>query len=59
MEHFFVLIYSFYADILDKLSSTFIRFGDGVSSAVSIGSILVSAIVIGFVVNLYWKGAKA
>ena len=59
MMDFIRLVWDFYARIFDKLNGIIIDFGDGSSLSTSLGSILFSAIVIGFVVSMFWKGAKA
>ena len=59
MGDFISLIWELYSDIFGLLSNTVIRYGSGVNDVVSLGSILFSALVIGFVVSLFWKGAKS
>lgn len=59
MVGFFDLIWNFYTGIFNIFNSTIIRYGNSPDDTVSLGSILFSAIVIGFVVSLFWKGAKA
>ena len=59
MMDFIWLLVDLYNGIFNKLNSTLFRFGTGENDVVSIGSVLFAAVVIGFVVSLFWKGAKA
>lgn len=59
MLDFVWMITNFYQRIFNLLQEATIRFGTGQNDVTSIGGILFACIVIGFVVHLYWKGAKA
>lgn len=59
MLDFFRLLSDFFHDIFTLLMGTVIRYGDGFNDITTLGAILVAGVVIGFVVNVYWKGAKA
>lgn len=59
MLDFVWLITNFFQRIFNELQSATIRFGDGSNDVTSVGAILFACIVIGFVVNIFWKGAKA
>ena len=59
MFDFIFLVWDFYSDIFGLLNNTYIRYGWYADDVVSLGSVLFSALVIGFVVSLFWKGARA
>lgn len=59
MLDFVWLITIFFQRIFNELQEATIRFGTGSNDVTSIGAILFACIVIGFVVNIFWKGAKA
>ena len=59
MMDFIWLIVDLYNGIFNKLNSAVFRFGSGSNDVTSIGSVLFAAVVIGFVVSLFWKGAKS
>lgn len=59
MLEFIWKICDLYTGIFNKLSSTYFRFGTLQNEVTSIGSVLFAALVIGFVVSLFWKGAKS
>lgn len=59
MIGFFDIVWNFYTGIFNKINATEIKYGESPDDIVSLGSILFSAIVLGFVVSLFWKGAKA
>lgn len=59
MGDFVWLITDFYQGIFNKLQNAIILTGYGFNDVTSIGTILFACIVIGFVVSLFWKGAKA
>lgn len=56
MNAFFVLISDFYKDIIGLFNSTQL---DGGAYQITLGSILFCCLVIGLVVSVFWKGAKA
>lgn len=56
---FIRLVWDLYAGIFNQLNGAVIAFGDGLNESASVGSIFFSALVIGFVVSLFWKGARA
>lgn len=59
MMDFIYLLGDLYNGIFNKLNEAVFRFGSGSNDIVSIGSILFASIVIGFVVSIFWRGAKA
>lgn len=59
MSDFVWMVADFYQAIFNKLHGTLIKYGDGINDVVSIGAILFACIVIGFVVNIFWKGARS
>lgn len=59
MMDFIWLVVNFFQSIFNELHSAVIRFGSGNNDVTSIGAILFACIVIGFVVNVFWKGARA
>lgn len=59
MMDFMWLLSDLYNGIFNKLNTSLFRFGSGENDVVSIGSVLFASVVIGFVVSLFWKGAKA
>lgn len=59
MMDFIWKIADLYNGIFNKLNSAVFRFGSGANDVVSVGSVLFAAVVIGFVVSLFWKGAKS
>ena len=52
-------IWRLYTGIFNELNVAYFRYGDGANDVTSVGSVLFAAIVIGFVVSLFWKGARA
>lgn len=54
---FFKMIFDFFAGIIDKLNSAHIVY-DSTGNYTTLGDILFAAIIIGFVVSLFWRGAK-
>lgn len=56
MLEFFTMLRGFYQSILSLFGQTVITFG---SVKTSLGGIIFACVVIGFVVSLYWKGAKS
>lgn len=56
MGEFIALIQNFYSSILELFGRTVLTIGP---VQTSLGGILFACIVVGFIVNLYWKGAKA
>lgn len=59
MMQFFYMLWGFIGGIIDELNAAVFRFGDGVNDVTSIGSVIFAALVIGFVVSMFWKGAKS
>lgn len=59
MYEFFYMIADFYAGIFDKLNQAVFRYGSSSWDVTSVGSVLFAAIVIGFVVSIFWKGARS
>lgn len=59
MMDFIYLIGDLYNGIFNKLNDAVFRFGSGNNDIVSIGSVLFASIVIGFVVSIFWRGAKS
>lgn len=55
MAEFVFLIRDFYSSILSLFGRTVLNIG-GIQT--SLGGIIFACVVVGFVVNLYWKGAK-
>lgn len=56
MSSFFFMVRDFYSDILSLFGRTVLDIG-GVQT--SLGGIIFACIVVGFVVNLYWRGTKS
>lgn len=52
-------IWDLYTGIFNALGAATFRYGAGENDVTSIGSVLFAALVIGFVVSLFWKGARA
>lgn len=59
MDEFIWLLVDLFNGIFNKLNAATFRFGTGANDVTSVGSVLFAAIVIGFVVSLFWKGAKS
>lgn len=59
MMDFIWLVWDLYTGIFNKLGEATFRYGSGANDVTSVGSVLFAAIVIGFVVSLFWKGARA
>ena len=59
MMDFIWKIWDLYTGIFNALGKAVFRYGSGKNDFTSVGSVLFAAIVIGFVVSLFWKGAKA
>lgn len=59
MLDFVWTITNFYQRIFNELQGAVISFGAGYNDTTTVGAILFACIVIGFVVNIFWKGAKA
>lgn len=59
MTEFIWKIWDLYTGIFNELNNAFFRFGNGANDVTSVGSVLFASLVIGFVVSLFWKGAKA
>ena len=59
MTEFIWKIWDLYTGIFNELNSAVFRYGNGANDVTSVGSVLFAALVIGFVVSLFWKGAKA
>ena len=59
MMDFIWLLVDLFNGIFNKLNTALFRYGSGENDVVSIGSVLFASVVIGFVVSLFWKGAKA
>lgn len=55
MLEFFNIVREFYSQILSLFGKTVIRVG---SIQTSLGGIIFACVVIGFIVSIYWKGAK-
>lgn len=55
MSEFISLIQNFYSSILQLFGRTVLNIG---VIQTSLGGIIFACVVVGFVVNLYWKGAK-
>ena len=55
MGQFFILLRDFYSDILKLFGRSVLNFGN---IQTSLGAVIFACITIGFVVSLYWKGAK-
>ena len=59
MLDFVFLISRFFANIFGLFGSIEIPYGGNFSGSTNIGGILFACIVIGFVVSVFWKGAKS
>lgn len=59
MYEFFWMLADFYSGIFSKLNNAYFHYGSNSNDYTSVGSVLFAALVIGFVVSLFWKGAKA
>ena len=57
-QAFLSMIIDFFSSIIDLLSNAVIVY-DSSGNFTTVGDILFAAIIIGFVVSLFWKGAKA
>lgn len=58
MIDFFVLIANFFKSIFNLLNTTIINGGSG-GQFTSLGGLIFVLIVLGFIVNVFWKGARA
>lgn len=56
MQAFFNLLFTFYNRIFDTLFSATFGFN---GRDVSVGSVLVCALIIGMVCSVFWRGARA
>ena len=60
MLEFVTLISSFFVSIFNIFSDTVIPFGGNFSgSSFTLAGLLFACLVIGFVVSIFWKGAKS
>ena len=59
MIDFFRLIGEFFSDIFRLLNGTIITGGDSNHMTTSLGGLLFVCIVLGFAVNIFWKGARS
>ena len=59
MLDFVFLVSRFFVNIFGLLGDTLLPFGTGFNDTVSLGGILFVCLVLGFVVSIFWKGAKS
>lgn len=59
MIDFFYLIGDFFLNIFKLLNGTIIDGGDTYNMTTSLGGLLFVCIVLGFAVNIFWKGARS
>lgn len=59
MIAFFRLLGEFFTNIFRLLNGTIITGGDGSNMTTSLGGLLFVCIVLGFAVNIFWKGARS
>lgn len=59
MLDFVFLISRFFVNIFNKLGDVVIPFGGRFDDSTTLAGILFACLTIGFVVHIFWKGAKA
>lgn len=59
MIDFFLMLGNFFTDIFRLLNGTIISGGSGNNMSTSLGGLLFACLVLGFAVNIFWKGARA
>ena len=59
MIDFFRMIGEFFTNIFRLFNGTIITGGDGSNMTTSLGGLLFVCIVLGFAVNIFWKGARS
>ena len=59
MIDFFLRLSYFFGDIFRLLNGTIISGGSGNNMSTSLGGLLFACCVLGFAVNVFWKGARA
>lgn len=53
------MLSNFYFDIIRLLNGAIIIGGKGNNMVTSLGGIIFACLVLGFAVNVFWKGARA
>ena len=59
MIDFFHILSNFYFDIIRLLNGAVISGGPGNNMYTSLGGLIFVCLVLGFAVNIFWKGARA
>lgn len=59
MIDFFHMLSNFYFDIVRLLNGAIITGGKGNNMVTSLGGLIFVCLVLGFAVNVFWKGARA